>query len=129
MSSVCCKINAYVYVTSSLPIAGKVQHHFILNLLGILNSDNMPKFSSIYPKLLHNKESIPVVFSDFIAPATITQASNPPGDVSAKTTIAFRQRGDGLTLPATTVSHLVPLALRQLCGFIQIVAIIAWHQK
>ena len=89
----------------------------------------MPKFSSIYPKLLHNKESIPVVFSDFIAPATITQTSNPPGDVSAKTTIAFRQRGDGLTLPATTVSHLVPLALRQLCDFILIVAIIGWHQK
>lgn len=74
-------------------------------------------------KLLHNKKSIPVVFSDFIAPARITQASNPPGDVSAKTTIAFRQRGDGLTLPDTTVSHWVPSAFRQVCGFIQTVAI------
>ena len=74
-------------------------------------------------KLLHDKESIPVVFSDFIAPATITQASNPPGDVSARTTIAFWQRGDGLTLPDTTVPHRVPLAFRQVCGFIQSVAI------
>ena len=117
----CSKINAYV--TFSLPIAGKVQHNFILNLFGILNLIICRNSVVFTRKLLHDKESIPVVFSDFIAPATITQASNPPGDVSAKTTTAFRQRGDGLTLPDTTVSHWVPLAFRKVCDFIQTVAI------